>query len=84
MKPRSLFLRHRLYGPHAGAGRHRRFSADAMDMYFTTYRESVGISREEFLALGQDPGNPYGFNVAVLAVKMASTAKTCVNKLHGK
>lgn len=59
------------------------FPHDAMDMYFTTYRESVGISREEFLALGQDPGNPYGFNMAVLAMKMAS-GRNGVSKLHGE
>lgn len=58
------------------------FSHDAMDMYFTSFRESMGISREEFLSLGQDSGNPYGFNVAVLAMKMAS-GRNGVSKLHG-
>jgi len=58
------------------------FPHDAMDMYFTSFRESLGISREEFLALGQDPGNPYGFNMAVLAMKMAS-GRNGVSKLHG-
>jgi len=58
------------------------FPHDAMDMYFTSFRESLGVSREEFLALGRDPGNPYGFNMAVLAMKMAS-GRNGVSKLHG-
>ncbi|HPV02026.1 MAG TPA: alpha-glucan family phosphorylase [Clostridiales bacterium] len=58
------------------------FSHEAMDIYFTSFRESMGISREEFLALGQDPGNPYGFNMAVLAMKMAA-GRNGVSKLHG-
>lgn len=58
------------------------FSHDAMDMYFTAFRESMGISRDEFLSLGQDPGNPYGFNMAVLAMKMTS-GRNGVSKLHG-
>ena len=58
------------------------FSHDAMDMYFTSCRESMGISRDEFLALGQAPGNPHGFNLAVLAMKMAS-GRNGVSKLHG-
>jgi len=58
------------------------FSHDAMDMYFTSYRESMGISRDEFLSFGRDEGNPYGFNMAVLAMKMAA-ARNGVSKLHG-
>ncbi len=58
------------------------FYHDAMDMYFTSYRESLGISRDEFLSYGRDQGNPYGFNMAVMAMKMAS-GRNGVSKLHG-
>ena len=58
------------------------FYHDAMDMYFTAYRESLGISRDEFLSFGRDSGNPYGFNMAVMAMKMAS-GRNGVSKLHG-
>jgi len=59
------------------------FPHDAMDMYFTAYRESVGISRDEFLSFGRDNSNPYGFNMAVLAMKMAA-GRNGVSKLHGE
>ncbi len=58
------------------------FSHDAMDMYFTSFRETMGISRDEFLSFGRDQGNPYGFNMAVLAMKMAA-GRNGVSKLHG-
>lgn len=58
------------------------FYHDAMDMYFTAYRESLGISRDEFLAFGREEGNPYGFNMAVMAMRMAS-GRNGVSKLHG-
>lgn len=58
------------------------FYHDAMDMYFTAYRESLGISRDEFLSFGREDGNPYGFNMAVMAMRMAS-GRNGVSKLHG-
>jgi starch phosphorylase len=58
------------------------FYHDAMDMYFTSYRESLGISRDEFLSFGREDGNPYGFNMAVMAMRMAS-GRNGVSKLHG-
>ncbi|NLK87207.1 MAG: glycosyltransferase family 1 protein [Clostridiaceae bacterium] len=58
------------------------FYHDAMDMYFTAYRESLGISRDEFLSFGREDGNPYGFNMAVVAMRMAS-GRNGVSKLHG-
>lgn len=58
------------------------FSHDSIDMYFSQYREIFGISREEFLALGADSGNPYGFNMASMALKMTSV-RNGVSKLHG-
>lgn len=58
------------------------FYHDAMDMYFTAYRESLGISRDEFLSFGREDGNPFGFNMAVMAMRMAS-GRNGVSKLHG-
>ncbi len=58
------------------------FPHDTMDRYFTEYRDSLGISRDEFLALGADPGNPYGFNMASLAMTLAAK-RNGVSKLHG-
>ena len=59
------------------------FSHDAIDMYFTPFRSIFGISREEFMALGTDSGNPYGFNMASMAMKMTS-GRNGVSKLHGE
>lgn len=58
------------------------FPHDSMDHYFTKFREELGISREDFLALGRDPGNPYGFNMAALAMTLAAK-RNGVSKLHG-
>lgn len=58
------------------------FSHDTMDMYFTAFRENLGISRDEFLSLGFDAGNPCGFNMASLAMALAAR-RNGVSKLHG-
>lgn len=58
------------------------FSHGSIDYYFSAFRESLGISREEFLSLGNDPGNPEGFNMASLAMTIAS-GRNGVSKLHG-
>jgi len=59
------------------------FPHSLMDTYFTTFRESLGISRDEFLALGHDFGNPCGFNMAVLAMNLSSSING-VSRLHGE
>ncbi|HEX2946368.1 MAG TPA: alpha-glucan family phosphorylase [Clostridia bacterium] len=58
------------------------FNQSSIDTYFTAFRESFGISREDFMALGRDPGNPEGFNMASLAMTIAS-GRNGVSKLHG-
>lgn len=58
------------------------FSHDSMDVYFTAFREELGISRDEFLSLGFDKGNHHGFNMASLAMKLAA-GRNGVSKLHG-
>ena len=58
------------------------FSHGSIDAYFSAFRESLGVSRDEFLSLGKDPGNPDGFNMASLAMTIASGING-VSKLHG-
>jgi starch phosphorylase len=56
-----------------------------MDHYFTSYREQLGLGREDFLRLGQStPNQPeQNFSMAVLALRLA--AKTnAVSRLHGQ
>ncbi len=55
-----------------------------MDHYFSSYREQLGLGREDFLRLGQSaPNQPeQNFSMAVLALRLA--AKTnAVSRLHG-
>lgn len=58
------------------------FPHDTIDRYFTGYRDGLGISRDEFLALGADMWNPNGFNMASLAMTLAAR-RNGVSKLHG-
>ncbi len=62
-----------------------KFPPALMDKYFWKYREAVGISRDEFLALGREnPANPEEpFSLAVLALKL-SDRYNGVSKLHGE
>jgi len=55
-----------------------------IDKYFTSYYQSLGISREEFLALGRvNPRNTEeAFSMAVLALRLAGRSNA-VSKLHG-
>jgi starch phosphorylase len=59
------------------------FAPDLMDRYFGGWYPSLGISREQFLAMGrQQPSGPSDpFNMAVFAVGMASHTNA-VSKLH--
>lgn len=62
-----------------------KFPPALMDKYFWKYREVVGISRDEFLALGREnPSNlEEPFSLAVLALKL-SDRYNGVSKLHGE
>jgi starch phosphorylase len=59
------------------------FPHTLMDIYFSSFWERLGISRDEFLALGLDYNNPCGFNMAVLAMNLSSHING-VSKLHGE
>jgi len=62
-----------------------KFSAGMMDQYFTSYYQSVGITRDRFLALGRgENAHPdESFSMAVLAIRISSSYNG-VSKLHGE
>ncbi|HSV97443.1 MAG TPA: alpha-glucan family phosphorylase [Spirochaetota bacterium] len=61
-----------------------RFAAELIDRYLSHYYGKLGITREEFLALGRE--NPFDksetFCMTVLAIKTAAACNG-VSKLHG-
>ncbi len=63
---------------------HDVFSADLMDSFFATYWDQLGLSREQFLALGArrlgDPWEPFGMTVLALRLTRAANG---VSELHG-
>lgn len=63
---------------------HDVFSADLMDSFFAQYWGQLGLSREQFLALGArrlgDPWEPFG--MTVLALRLCRAANG-VSELHG-
>ena len=60
------------------------FPPGLMDKYFADYYPSLGLSRDELLALGRvnpaDPNEP--FSMAVLALRLSASSNG-VSKLHG-
>jgi glycogen phosphorylase len=62
---------------------HDVFPIPIVERYFHSYWESLGISRETFLKLGQDGVSDQTFNMTVLALKMADH-RNAVSQLHGK
>jgi starch phosphorylase len=60
------------------------FPADLVETYFRHYYPTLGLTRDQFLALGRE--NPrdtsQGFNMAVLAIRLASLVNG-VSQLHG-
>lgn len=64
---------------------HDFFSPELMDRYFSNYYPQLGLSREEFLALGRR--NPYdqgeSFCMTVLALRLAAFSNG-VSRLHGE
>ena len=58
------------------------FPLDLIDKYFGNYYGQLRISRDEFIALGQKPEDPYNFNMTVLALNM-SGKRNGVSELHG-
>ncbi len=62
-----------------------RFSPELIEKYFSSYYPKLGLTSEEFLALGRE--NPLDTNetfcMTVLAIKLAAF-KNGVSRLHGK
>jgi starch phosphorylase len=66
------------------AAGHDIFPVSLVEKYFHSYWESLGISREIFLKLGQqDSTHDQTFNMTVLALKL-SNHRNAVSQLHGK
>jgi len=60
------------------------FSPGLMSRYFSEYAERLGLSWDEFMALGQEnPAADGGFSMAVLAVRL-SNRRNAVSQLHGR
>ena len=61
------------------------FSADMMDSFFSEYWSELGLSREQFLALGaRRPGDPWEmFAMTVLALRLTRSANG-VSRRHGE
>ncbi len=63
---------------------HDVFPHELMERYFGGSWGQLGLSREEFLALGQIPGSPSpGFNMTALALRMAAHVNG-VSREHGR
>lgn len=62
-----------------------RFSPDLVETYLKTYREKLGLSEQEFLALGRENPNEKKefFCMAILALRL-SNYKNGVSILHGE
>ncbi|MDD1761770.1 MAG: alpha-glucan family phosphorylase [Methanothrix sp.] len=63
---------------------HDIFSLSMMDKYFASYISLLGISREEFYRLGEDPSaGSAGFNMTVFALRLSAHCNA-VSKRHGE
>ncbi len=62
-----------------------RFPRALMERYFKTWTDECGITFDEFMAIGQEPGaDPTShFNMAVMSLRLASRANS-VSALHGQ
>lgn len=61
-----------------------KFSRGLMEMYFSTWARECGITMDELMALGQEPGaDPASpFNMALMSLRLAAKANS-VSRLHG-
>jgi starch phosphorylase len=74
----------RLYHPYPVPAANDVFSADLIDSFFAEYWPQLGLSREQFLALGaRRPGDPWElFSMTVLALRLTRKANG-VSERHG-
>ena len=62
---------------------HDAFSGDLMELHFWNLRSQLGMSRQEFMRLGQAPDQPDSpYNLTILALKL-SRHQNGVSELHG-
>lgn len=62
---------------------HDAFGGDLMELHFWHLRSQLGMSRQEFMRLGQSPDQPDGpYNLTILALKL-SRYQNGVSELHG-
>jgi len=61
-----------------------RFDRSLMERYFSGWAADVGLSMDQLMALGHEPGEPADapFNMAVLGLRLSGAANA-VSKLHG-
>jgi starch phosphorylase len=61
-----------------------RFPRDLMERYFSAWCREVGVSMDELMDLGHEPGTPDGevFNLAVMSLRLAGQSNG-VARLHG-
>jgi starch phosphorylase len=60
---------------------HDVFPFHLVEKYFHNYWPRLGLSREQFLELGTHAGNRHGFNMTVLALRLAGRSNA-VSQLH--
>jgi len=62
-----------------------RFPRELMERYFTNWCREVGVSTDELMELGHEPGTTEGevFNLAVMSLRLAGQSNG-VAKLHGE
>ncbi|MCC6201421.1 MAG: alpha-glucan family phosphorylase [Gammaproteobacteria bacterium] len=65
------------------AAGHDVFDHDLMRAYFPDYMHEIGLSAEEFFALGASPLNSHGFNQTALALR-GSRHHNGVSRIHGE
>ena len=58
------------------------FPLDMIDRYFSNYWSQIRLQRHDFISLGLKPGDPYNFNMTVLALSL-SGKRNGVSALHG-
>ncbi len=61
---------------------HDIFTHELMDHYLGDWPEQLKTTRERFLALGESPGHPHGFNQTALALR-GTRFHNGVSRIHG-
>jgi starch phosphorylase len=65
------------------AAGHDVFSPELIDRYFSHYWPQLGLTRDEFLALGRHDGSGDGFNLTALSLRLANY-RNGVSAKHGE